>query len=162
MKRIKQILIVILSSSYIMTQASNPFLIKPETPFETVPFDKIEIGHYEPAFDEAMKLHNQEIEAITHNPQSPTFVTLGPFLARSQPEQTHQLRARSRAFAQALAGRQDWSSAGQADGQPQPDQLSNERDTWRAEGRCCRPEHCDAQAATKEIRKGLPNWREME
>ncbi|WP_243346681.1 M3 family metallopeptidase [Parabacteroides sp. FAFU027] len=73
MKRIKRLLTVILSSSYIMTQATNPFLIKPATPFETVPFDKIKIEHYEPAFDEAMKLHNIEIDAIVNNHQAPTF-----------------------------------------------------------------------------------------
>lgn len=35
----------------------------------------------------------------------------------------------------------------------------DEMSDWRGP---CRPEHFDAQAATKDMGKGLPNWREME
>ena len=35
--------------------ANNPFFGKFKTPFETPPFDKIKIEHYEPAFDEGIK-----------------------------------------------------------------------------------------------------------
>ena len=34
--------------------ANNPFFGKFKTPFETPPFDKIKIEHYEPAFDEGI------------------------------------------------------------------------------------------------------------
>ncbi|MDD2798706.1 MAG: M3 family metallopeptidase [Bacteroidales bacterium] len=57
-----------------MTQATNPFLSKLNTPFETAPFDKIKNADYEPAFEEGMKRHNKEIDEITNNTQAPTFV----------------------------------------------------------------------------------------
>jgi peptidyl-dipeptidase Dcp len=56
-----------------MTQAENPLLEKFNTLHGTVPFDKIKLSDYEPAFEEAMKLHNQEIQAIVSNQASPTF-----------------------------------------------------------------------------------------
>ncbi|MCD8260249.1 MAG: M3 family metallopeptidase, partial [Bacteroides sp.] len=43
------------------------------TPHQTVPFDQIEISHYEPALLEGMKQQNEEIEAITGNPEPPSF-----------------------------------------------------------------------------------------
>ena len=45
----------------------NPFLIDYDTPYQIPPFEKIEVSHYEPAFDEGMKQHLSEIEAITNN-----------------------------------------------------------------------------------------------
>ncbi|MGL4331470.1 MAG: M3 family metallopeptidase [Bacteroidales bacterium] len=56
-----------------MTNAQNPFLGKYKTLHETVPFDKIKFEHYEPAFDEGMKRHEKEIDAIVNNPAAPTF-----------------------------------------------------------------------------------------
>jgi len=53
--------------------AMNPLLQEFETPFGVPPFDKIETEHYMPAFKEAMKRHNEEIEAITSNTEAPTF-----------------------------------------------------------------------------------------
>ncbi len=73
MKKLKQLITLLTLTGFTMTQAANPFLTKHKTPFETIPFDLIKIEHYEPAFDEAMKLHNQEIEAITNNPEAPAF-----------------------------------------------------------------------------------------
>ncbi|MFP4620281.1 MAG: M3 family metallopeptidase [Bacteroidales bacterium] len=51
----------------------NPFFSDYQTPFEVPPFDKIESGHYKPAFDRAMEKHNEEIEEITNNPEDATF-----------------------------------------------------------------------------------------
>ncbi|MDR2086954.1 MAG: M3 family metallopeptidase [Dysgonamonadaceae bacterium] len=56
-----------------MVQAKNPLLSKFNTPHGTVPFDKINISDYEPAFEEAMKMHNLEIQKITSNNETPTF-----------------------------------------------------------------------------------------
>lgn len=56
-----------------MVQAENPLLSKFNTPHGTVPFDKIKINDYEPAFEEAMKIHNQEIQKIVSNKEAPTF-----------------------------------------------------------------------------------------
>ncbi len=53
--------------------AMNPLLQEFETPFGVPPFDRIETEHYMPAFKEAMKRHNEEIEAITSNTEAPTF-----------------------------------------------------------------------------------------
>lgn len=56
-----------------MTNAQNPFFGKYKTPYETVPFDKIRFEHYEPAFNEGMKRHEKEIDAIVNNNAAPTF-----------------------------------------------------------------------------------------
>ncbi len=53
--------------------AKNPFFSPFNTPHQTIPFDKIKIEHYKPAFLEGIKQQNEEIEAIINNPQSPTF-----------------------------------------------------------------------------------------
>jgi peptidyl-dipeptidase Dcp len=58
---------------YSMTQARNPLLSKFNTPLETVPFNKIKTSDYEPAFEEAMKVHNQEIQKIISSKEAPTF-----------------------------------------------------------------------------------------
>ncbi len=51
----------------------NPLLTKWDTPFETPPFDKITINHYLPAFEEAIKIHNDEIHSITNLSDDPSF-----------------------------------------------------------------------------------------
>ena len=48
--------------------AGNPLLETYKTPHQTIPFDKIKIEHYMPAFEEAMKQHDAEIKAIVENP----------------------------------------------------------------------------------------------
>ena len=52
---------------------SNPLLAEWNTPFETPPFDKIELSHYKPAFETAVAVSRAEIEAIATNPAKPTF-----------------------------------------------------------------------------------------
>lgn len=54
-------------------QNMNPFFEVYNTPFEVPPFDKIQIEHYMPAFEEGMKKHSAEIESITNNSDLPTF-----------------------------------------------------------------------------------------
>lgn len=53
--------------------ASNPFFGKYKTPFETPPFDRVKIEHYEPAFDEAIRQMEHEVKAIADNPSPATF-----------------------------------------------------------------------------------------
>ncbi|MBP6355890.1 MAG: peptidase M3, partial [Paludibacter sp.] len=53
--------------------AGNPLLETYKTPHQTIPFDKIKIEHYMPAFEEAMKQHDAEIKAIVENPKPATF-----------------------------------------------------------------------------------------
>jgi len=51
----------------------NPFFTEWETPFGVPPFDKIKNEHYLPAFEEGMKQHNTEIEAIITMKAEPDF-----------------------------------------------------------------------------------------
>ncbi len=51
----------------------NPLLSEFDTPYGVPPFDKIESKHYEPAFEFAMSLHNDEIATILANKEEPTF-----------------------------------------------------------------------------------------
>lgn len=51
----------------------NPLLLAYETPFQVPPFDKIKVSHYRPAFEEALKQHNSEIDSIVNNTEEPTF-----------------------------------------------------------------------------------------
>ncbi|MFW5805087.1 MAG: M3 family metallopeptidase [Bacteroidales bacterium] len=54
-------------------QSENPFFQTWETPHGTPPFDKIKTEHFMPAFKEAMKREEAEIEAIVDNEKSPDF-----------------------------------------------------------------------------------------
>ena len=56
-----------------LVSAGNPLLETYKTPHQTIPFDKIKTEHYMPAFEEAMKRHNMEIEAIVNNSKPATF-----------------------------------------------------------------------------------------
>lgn len=51
----------------------NPFLTEYTTPFQVPPFDKIDTSHYMPAFEEGIKQHEAEIEAIVNNTEEPSF-----------------------------------------------------------------------------------------
>ncbi|NVK03623.1 MAG: M3 family metallopeptidase [Flavobacteriia bacterium] len=52
--------------------SKNPAIPPYNTPFETVPFDKIKVEDFEPAVDEAIRLANERIEEITQI-DSPNF-----------------------------------------------------------------------------------------
>lgn len=54
-------------------QEVNPFFVEWDTPFGTPPFDLIQDDHYLPAYEEAIRQHKAEIEAIINNPEAPTF-----------------------------------------------------------------------------------------
>ncbi len=78
MKRI--IVTLALSAVIMVTNAQNPFLGKYNTPHQTAPFNEIKIEHYEPAIREGIKQQTAEIEAITSNPEAPTFAnTILPY-----------------------------------------------------------------------------------
>ena len=61
----------------------NPFFETYKTPFEVPPFDKIKNAHYLPAFEEGMSQQNEEIEAITSDPEAANFVNTIESLERS-------------------------------------------------------------------------------
>jgi peptidyl-dipeptidase Dcp len=48
-------------------QGSNPFLGKYKTLHETAPFREVKIEHILPAYQEAIRRHDKEIQAITAN-----------------------------------------------------------------------------------------------
>ena len=58
----------------------NPLLQAWTAPFGLPPFPAIRAEHFIPAFDEALRLYREEIAAIAHSPQPPTFAdTLAAF-----------------------------------------------------------------------------------
>ena len=76
-KVIMKKLIFTLISFCIMTSCTtdqkNPFFETYSTLHGAVPFDKIEITHFEPAIREGIRRQQAEIDAITGNPEAPTF-----------------------------------------------------------------------------------------
>ncbi len=53
--------------------ADNPFFKTWDGPFGAPPFSDIKNEHYLPAFKEAMRIHNEEIERIANQPEAPSF-----------------------------------------------------------------------------------------
>lgn len=53
--------------------ANNPFVNPSETYMSAPDFNKIKFEHYAPAFEEGMRLHNEELETIANNTETPTF-----------------------------------------------------------------------------------------
>ena len=51
----------------------NPLLTESKAPFGAPEFDKIKTEHYLPAFEAAIAEGKAEIDAITSNPDEPTF-----------------------------------------------------------------------------------------
>ncbi|AHX12832.1 dipeptidyl carboxypeptidase II [Dyella jiangningensis] len=79
--------------------AVNPFLEPSTLPFQAPPFDKIKDGDYQPALEEGMKQHLEEITKIADNPEPPTFEnTFIPF------EKSGQLLSRVRRAFFAVTG----------------------------------------------------------
>ncbi|MCK9400249.1 MAG: M3 family metallopeptidase [Bacteroidales bacterium] len=56
-----------------MKTEENPFFTAYGTPFETAAFDKIRNEHFMPAFQQGIKVHEAEIDAIVANPGTPDF-----------------------------------------------------------------------------------------
>lgn len=53
--------------------ANNPLLSPFNTQFDVPPFDQIKDTHFRPAFDTALKQHNEEIGAIANDPEEASF-----------------------------------------------------------------------------------------
>jgi peptidyl-dipeptidase Dcp len=51
----------------------NPFFMDWDTPFGSPPFDKISEEYYLPAYQEAIRQHQADIDAIINNPATPDF-----------------------------------------------------------------------------------------
>lgn len=64
--------------------AANPLLAdRWDTPYGAVPFDRIQVEHFAPAFEEGMKAHLAEIAAITANLEPATFDNTIAMMERS-------------------------------------------------------------------------------
>ena len=63
--------------------ADNPFARPSPLPFEMPPFDRIHDADYAPAFEDGMREQLQEVAAIAHNQQPPTFENTIVALERS-------------------------------------------------------------------------------
>ncbi len=69
--------------SSILPNNLNPLLSAFKTPYEVPPFEQIKEIHYLPAFKEAIKLHEDEINEIVNNPEEPDFDNTVEALDRS-------------------------------------------------------------------------------
>ncbi|HUP07349.1 MAG TPA: M3 family metallopeptidase [Caldimonas sp.] len=65
------------------TAGANPLLGEWQTPYGLPPFDRIEAAHFAPAFEEAMRVHRAEIEAIAASSAPPSFENTVPALDRA-------------------------------------------------------------------------------
>lgn len=63
--------------------SENPFFTEWTTPFAAPPFDRIKVEHFQPAIQEGIKRHQEEIKTIADNPEPPTFANTLEALDRS-------------------------------------------------------------------------------
>jgi len=66
-----------------LADTRNPFFEEWETPFGVAPFDRIETGHFLPAFQRAIDEKRREVEAIAGAEAPPTFENTVEALERS-------------------------------------------------------------------------------
>lgn len=64
-------------------EMENPFFGEWNTPYNIPDFERIKPEHYMPAFEEGIKRHNAEIEAIVNNSEAPTFANTVEALEQS-------------------------------------------------------------------------------
>ena len=73
----KRFLLIFFTMSMILnackTADENPFFVEWDTPFGSPPFHLIDEEHYIPAYEEGIRQHKAEIDAIINNPEVPTF-----------------------------------------------------------------------------------------
>ena len=66
-------IILFVSILFMACTQQNPLLNQPQTPFGAPAFDQVQLKHYLPAFKEAIRLNQVEIDAIVNNEDAPTF-----------------------------------------------------------------------------------------
>ena len=69
----KLTLVALIVMTMVACNKQNPLLSDAENPYGIPAFDKVELKHYEPAFREAIRQYEAEIDAIVNNPASPDF-----------------------------------------------------------------------------------------
>lgn len=67
------IIVSMIALSVMACTSQNPFLTEQHTPYGVPAFDQVQLKHYMPAFQEAIRQNKAEIEAIVTNPEVPTF-----------------------------------------------------------------------------------------
>ena len=79
MKKFLSIAIAVMTMSACTTR-ENPFLTEWNTPYGIPPFDEIQVDDYIPAIKEGIAQQQKEVDAITSNPDVPTFEnTIAPY-----------------------------------------------------------------------------------
>ncbi len=76
-------IILLVSILFMACTQQNPLLNQPQTPFGAPAFDQVQLKHYLPAFKEAIRLNQEEIDAIVNNEDAPTFENTIAALDRS-------------------------------------------------------------------------------
>jgi len=72
MKQIFLLLMTLITTGT-LAEAENPFFSSYKTPHQSLPFNKVKIEHFLPAFERAFVLHDDEIKKITDEKAAPTF-----------------------------------------------------------------------------------------
>jgi len=108
---------------------TNPLLATWNTQFEIAPFDRIEDAHFAPAFDVALAEAKADIEAITANPDAPTFANtieameasgkaldkvLSVFYSLAGADSNPKRQALQRDFSPKLAAHSSWVTGNKA------------------------------------------------
>lgn len=62
---------------------NNPLLQKPNTPFNTIPFEEIKLEHYKPAIEKGIESGKKDINLIKNNLATPDFKNTIEALERS-------------------------------------------------------------------------------
>ncbi|MCF0172853.1 MAG: M3 family metallopeptidase [Bacteroidales bacterium] len=65
--------LLLLTATSCNSSKMNPLLTSSDAPYGAPAFDKIELSHYKPAIEEAIRLSKENIDAITSNPAEPDF-----------------------------------------------------------------------------------------
>lgn len=69
----KNLIIAVAMLGMMACSKENPLLVEQNNPYGVPSFDKVRLEHYRPAFEEAIRQYNAEIEAIVNNPEEATF-----------------------------------------------------------------------------------------
>ena len=72
MKLIRLFIMTVLLAG-VHAEAANPFFVSYKTPHQTLPFDKVQIEHFMPAFEKAFALQDVAVKKIAENKEVPTF-----------------------------------------------------------------------------------------
>ena len=56
-----------------MENRENPFFVPYHTPHDTVPFNRIKLEDYEPAFMEGIRRDKEATDKVINDPAKPTF-----------------------------------------------------------------------------------------